>query len=131
MLMGVYTRLHDGLAVQDFGISNHTAADGLAAGRPSGFVGRSMQRMLDGFYTVTDDELFALLRLLDRTEQLRLEPSALAGAPGFARVLREHQGYAHRLGLPDGIPASATHLIWATGGGMVPEAEMATYLGKG
>lgn len=24
--MGVYTGLHDGLAVQDFGISNHTAA---------------------------------------------------------------------------------------------------------
>lgn len=131
MLMGVYTGLHDGLAVQDFGISNHTAADGLAVGRPSGFVGRSMQRMLDGFYTVTDAELFSLLQLLDSTEQLRLEPSALAGAPGFARVLQERQGYAHRLGLPAGIPKGATHLIWATGGGMVPEAEMADYLAKG
>lgn len=128
MLMGVYTGLHDGLSVQDFGISNRTAADGLAVGRPSGFVGRSMQRMLDGFYTVTDAELFALLQLLDRTEHLRLEPSALAGAPGFARVLREQQGYAHRLSLHDGIPQGATHLIWATGGGMVPEAEMAGYL---
>lgn len=130
MLMGVYTGLHDGLAVQDFGLSNLTAADGLAVGRPSGFVGRSMQRMLDGFYTVTDEELFALLQLLDRTEHLRLEPSALAGAPGFARVLQEKQGYAHRLGLRDGIPAGATHLIWATGGGMVPEAEMAGYLAR-
>jgi D-serine dehydratase len=130
MLMGVYTGLHDDLAVQDFGISNHTAADGLAVGRPSGFVGRSMQRMLDGFYTVTDAELFSLLQLLDRTENLRLEPSALAGAPGFARVLHERQGYGLRLGLPDGIPQSATHLIWATGGGMVPESEMAMYLNK-
>jgi D-serine dehydratase len=128
MLMGIYTGLHDALAVQDFGISNHTAADGLAVGRPSGFVGRSMQRMLDGFYTVTDAELFSLLQLLNETEGLKLEPSALAGAPGFARVLRENQGYRHRLGMQTELPPGATHLIWATGGGMVPEAEMNAYL---
>lgn len=128
MLMGVYTGLHDGLAVQDFGISNQTAADGLAVGRPSGFVGRSMQRMLDGFYTVTDAELFSLLQLLNQTEGLKLEPSALAGAPGFARVLQESQGYRHRLGMPRGLPEGAIHLIWGTGGGMVPEAEMDAYL---
>ncbi|PBY18848.1 hypothetical protein CJT61_30960, partial [Pseudomonas aeruginosa] len=42
-----------------------TAADGLAVGRPSGFVGRAMQRLLDGYYTVDDDELFRLLALLE------------------------------------------------------------------
>lgn len=117
MLMGMYTGLHEDLAVQDFGLSNKTAADGLAVGRPSGFVGRAMQRMIEGIYTVNDSELFALLRLLDSSEQLQLEPSALAGAPGFARVI---QGQACLPG--------ATHLIWATGGGMVPAAEMAQYL---
>ncbi|MFO5795708.1 pyridoxal-phosphate dependent enzyme, partial [Klebsiella pneumoniae] len=60
----------------------HTAADGLAVGRPSGFVGRAMQRLLDGYYTVDDDELFRLLALLERSQGIRLEPSALAGAPG-------------------------------------------------
>lgn len=117
MLMGMYTGLHEDLAVQDFGLSNKTAADGLAVGRPSGFVGRSMQRMIEGIYTVKDSELFTLLQMLDRSEQLRLEPSALAGAPGFARVIQVQ-----------GCLPEATHLIWATGGGMVPAAEMAQYL---
>ncbi|MFS2157098.1 D-serine ammonia-lyase [Pseudomonas sp. Pseusp122] len=131
MLMGVYTGLHEGLAVQDFGISNLTAADGLAVGRPSGFVGRSMQRMLDGYYTLSDEEMFILLYLMQSTQGIALEPSALAGAPGFARVLQEDQGYRQRLGLDAERCANATHLIWATGGGMVPEAEMDKYLVTG
>jgi D-serine dehydratase len=131
MLMGVLTGLHDGLAVQDFGIDNVTAADGLAVGRPSGFVGRAMQRMIDGYYTVDDRELYALLALMAQTQNVRLEPSALAGAPGFARVSSETQGYRTRMKLDDATMRRATHVIWATGGGMVPEAEMTAYLAAG
>ncbi|PUA20684.1 D-serine ammonia-lyase [Glaciimonas sp. PCH181] len=131
MLMGVYTGLHDKLAVQDFGITNHTAADGLAVGRPSGFVGTAMQRMIDGYYTLTDDEMFSLLYLMQKTEHLQLEPSALAGAAGFSRVLSEKQGYRERLGLSDTAWSNANHLIWATGGGMVPTAEYESYLANG
>lgn len=131
MLMGVYTGLHEQLAVQDFGISNRTVADGLAVGRPSGFVGRSLQRMLDGYYTVSDDELMRLLALMQQSEGIALEPSALAGAPGTWHVLQEHQGYRQRLGLDERSMAQATHLIWATGGGMVPADEMDRYLSRG
>lgn len=131
MLLGVYTGLHEQVSVYDFGLDNHTAADGLAVGRPSGFVGRSMQRLVDGYYTVSDAELFRLLALMDRLEGERLEPSALAGVPGMGQVLLEKQGFRPRMGLDERRMANATHLVWATGGSMVPEQEMEAYLEKG
>ncbi|MNO29717.1 D-serine dehydratase [compost metagenome] len=131
MLLGVYTGLHDEVSVQDFGIDNVTAADGLAVGRASGFVGKAMQRLLEGFYTVSDEEMYSLLALMERREGVRLEPSALAGVPGIARVLGEQQGYLARAGLGHQAMAQATHLVWATGGNMVPADEMQAYLAKG
>lgn len=132
MLLGVYTGLHDAVSVQDFGIDNITAADGLAVGRPSGFVGKAMQRLIDGYYTVQDEELYALLALLERTESLRLEPSALAGVPGITHVLStDASEYQERIQLTPDRLANATHLVWATGGSMVPAAEMDLYLSKG
>ena len=116
MLLGVYTGLHDEIAVQDLGIDNVTAADGLAVGRASGFVGRAMERLLDGFYTLSDQSMYDLLGWLAQEEGIRLEPSALAGMAGPLRVQAD---------------ANTTHLVWATGGGMVPEDEMAKYLAKG
>ncbi|WP_253380795.1 D-serine ammonia-lyase [unidentified bacterial endosymbiont] len=116
MLLGVYTGLHDDIAVQDLGIDNVTAADGLAVGRASGFVGRAMERLLAGFYTLSDRSMYDMLGWLAQEEGIRLEPSALAGMAGPLRVKAE---------------ANVTHLVWATGGGMVPEDEMATYLAKG
>ena len=116
MLLGVYTGLHDGIAVQDLGIDNLTAADGLAVGRASGFVGRAMERLLDGFYTLSDQSMYDMLGWLAQEENIRLEPSALAGMAGPLRVAATE---------------NVTHLVWATGGGMVPEAEMAAYLAKG
>ena len=130
MLLGVYTGLHDEVSVQDFGIDNVTAADGLAVGRASGFVGKAMQRLLDGFYTVSDEEMYCLLALMERHEGQRLEPSALAGVPGIARVQAD-PAYLARAGLNRQAMAQATHLVWATGGNMVPGEEMEAYLAKG
>ncbi|WP_395949726.1 D-serine ammonia-lyase [Aeromonas mytilicola subsp. aquatica] len=127
MLLGVHTGLHDAIAVQDLGIDNLTAADGLAVGRASGFVGRAMERLLDGFYTLSDQEMYDLLGLLARDEQIRLEPSALAGMPGPWRVSADGDWQASRA-LDAGRMAQATHLVWATGGGMVPAEEMEKYL---
>jgi D-serine dehydratase len=127
MLLGVHTGLHDAIAVQDLGIDNLTAADGLAVGRASGFVGRAMERLLDGFYTLSDQEMYDLLRLLARDEQIKLEPSALAGMAGPWRVVTNPEWLAAR-SFDATTMAQATHLVWATGGGMVPAEEMAKYL---
>ena len=86
MLLGVHTGLHDQISVQDIGIDNLTAADGLAVGRASGFVGRAMERLLDGFYTLSDQTMYDMLGWLAQEEGIRLEPSALAGMAGSQRV---------------------------------------------
>ncbi|WP_282176324.1 D-serine ammonia-lyase [Vibrio nereis] len=129
MLLGVHTGLHDAIAVQDLGIDNITAADGLAVGRASGFVGRAMERLLDGYYTLSDERMYRLLGQLDQSEAIQLEPSALAGMLGPVLVT-EAQDYLNRMGMNNQTMKNATHLVWATGGGMVPEAEMRSYLGK-
>ncbi|NRN27064.1 D-serine ammonia-lyase [Photorhabdus heterorhabditis] len=127
MLLGVYTGLHDNISVQDIGIDNVTAADGLAVGRASGFVGRAMERLLDGFYTINDQEMYNLLGLLNRDEDIQLEPSALAGMAGPARV-SGNSNYLNNKNLSVEKMKQATHLVWATGGGMVPNDEMTKYL---
>lgn len=132
MLLGVYTGQHHAISVQDIGIDNLTAADGLAVGRPSEFVGRAMQRLIDGYYTVQDDTLYAQLALLEQTESLRLEPSALAGMSGIMHVQSAiAEEYRARIHLSPARMAHATHLVWATGGSMVPATEMIHYLAKG
>ncbi|HDU8581952.1 TPA: D-serine ammonia-lyase [Morganella morganii] len=129
MLLGVHTGLHDAISVQEIGIDNITAADGLAVGRASGFVGRAMERLIDGYYTIDDAEMYNLLGLLDQTAAIRLEPSALAGMPGCVHVTR-NQAYLQAESLTPERMANATHLVWATGGGMVPEDEMQKYLSQ-
>ena len=130
MYLGVYTGLHEKISVQDIGIDNVTAADGLAVGRPSGFVGRAMHRLIDGYYTISDDEMYRLLALLNKKENVKLEPSALAGMEGPIRVAQNEE-YLKRMGFDEKTLANATHIVWATGGGMVPAEEMTKYLEKG
>ncbi|MCH7383372.1 D-serine ammonia-lyase [Acinetobacter dispersus] len=129
MLLGVATGLHDEISVQDIGIDNITAADGLAVGRASGFVGRAMQRLLDGFYTLDDQTMYRLLTMLNQSENLKLEPSALAGMLGPVLVSK-YQDYKDLHQLTEQQLQHANHIVWGTGGGMVPTEEMQNYLAK-
>jgi len=132
MLLGMMTGKCEEVCAQDFGVDNITAADGLAVGRPSGLVCQMMQPLLAGVYTMEDDELFRLLALLDATENLQLEPSALAGMPGPYRLMQEENlvQWLENQGLLKFMD-NATHLVWATGGSMVPGKEMDAYIQRG
>jgi D-serine dehydratase len=126
MLLGMYTGLHDEISVQDIGIANKTCADGLAVGRPSAFVGRFIEPLLSGIYTINDDNMYRLLKLLKDTEQLSLEPSALASLPGIVNLLVNGRDYLKQHNL-DSKMENATHISWATGGSMVPKEEQDRY----
>jgi len=128
MLLGMSTGLHEAVSVADIGLDNKTAADGLAVGRASGFVGRAMAQLIDGCYTLSDETMYRLLAALATTENICLEPSALAGMAGPQRLSADYLA-SHRLSAE--TMARATHLVWATGGGMVPEDEMQAYLATG
>ena len=120
MMLGMATGMHSALSVNDFGVENRTIADGLAVGRASGFVGKQMYPFMDGCYSVSDERMSALLKMIYDTENIKLEPSALAGMFGPIMLSR-------RLGkLPCGY-----HLVWATGGSMVPEEEYCKYYKQG
>lgn len=127
MLLGVHTGLHDQISVNDIGLDNVTTADGLAVGRASGFVGRAMQQLIDGYYTIDDERLYELIALLNQTENIQLEPSTVAGMMGPYYVQTNLDYLAlHQLSVEQ--LKQATHVIWATGGGMVPPDEMQKYL---
>jgi len=125
MLVGLATGLHDRISVTDLGLDGRTAADGLAVSRPSGFIGRFLGPWIDGVMTVDDSTLFRLLQKVADAENILLEPSALAGLGGCAQLLAKSLAGPPPEQLV--MPPQATHIIWATGGSMVPKAEMAQY----
>ncbi|MEH7009817.1 D-serine ammonia-lyase [Neobacillus niacini] len=130
MLLGLMTGLHDKVSVQDVGIDNVTDADGLAVGKPSGFVGKVIEPLLSGNYTVSDEQLYKMLKELVDTEGIHLEPSALAGMIGPTKLYNEGIDYLLKHNLVEKMSKS-THIVWGTGGSMVPEEVMIQYYQKG
>nr|WP_281381372.1 D-serine ammonia-lyase [Geomicrobium halophilum] len=122
MFLGLMTGLHEKIAVGDFGLSNKTAADGLAVGRPSGVVGKMVEAMVSGVYTVNDQHLYQLLHHLWNEEGIYLEPSALAGFPGPYNLIGTEAGkaYCKKQGIDQQKLANGNHVVWGTGGNMVP-----------
>ncbi len=106
-------------SVYDYGLTNQTEADGLAVPRASLLAAQIMKPLLSGVFTVQDDTMFEHLALLFKTEGLRIEPSAAAGFSGPAFL----QG--HEL-----VHENTTHIVWTTGGLLVPEVQFQGFLVK-
>lgn len=122
MLAGMATGLHNAVSVQDLGLTGLTEADGLAVGRPSGFVGKVMEPLLSGEVTVQDRELYPYMRELLATENIFLEPSACAAFQGVTALLSTPEGksYLQAHQLTEKL-RQCCHIAWATGGALVPE----------
>lgn len=129
MVLGLCTGLHDRVSVADFGIDGHTAADGLAVGRCSGLVAGIVSHLIDGAFTVDDAEMYMLLALLADSEDIFMEPSALAGMAGIAHWYRTVTAMVLSTGTVSA--ERITHLVWGTGGSMVPEETRQRYYRQG
>lgn len=125
MILGMATGKHNEISVADIGIDGRTDADGLAVGRASGFVGRVMEPFMSGCYTMTDGRMYRYLTMLADAEDIYLEPSALAGMYGPVLVAADPVFARY------GQHKDCTHIVWATGGSMVPAEIMEQYYAKG
>lgn len=132
MLLGLMTQKHDEVSAQQFGIDNITEADGLAVGRPSGFVGKTLEKDISGVFTIQDERLYPILKNLADAEGIYLEPSAVAGFIGPVQLFASANGkkYVQRNSLEQKME-NANHILWATGGGMVPQNIMDDFYRKG
>lgn len=129
MTLGLITGLHNGISVGDLGIDGKTEADGLAVGRASGLVSDAMESRLSGCFTVDDSRLYPSLAELRDSEGIFIEPSACAAFEGLKYINENGSAVEGRcFPAPD---ENSIHIVWATGGNMVPEDEKKAYYERG
>ncbi len=126
VLAGLVTGEMSNISVQDIGIDNKTEADGLAVGRPSNFATNISNHIISGMYTIEDEHLFTLLADLMDTEKIFLEPSATAGLIGPQRIATTDYAQKHNIDMEN-----VTHIVWATGGDLVPDEERKQFYERG
>jgi D-serine dehydratase len=132
MLIRLASVRGDPISVADLGLSGRTEADGLAVGKASEFVVPIARRLASGVFTVRDDEIFEDLFLLHQAEGMRIEPSAAAGFRGPRWLLETEIGrdYLVKHDLLKDMDG-ATHVLWTTGGALLPEEEYQRFLQRG
>lgn len=126
MLLQLCSGQTEPVSVAEIGLDNKTEADGLAVGQASLLVARHIQKMLAGVFTVSDDELYENMALVEKYLGFLLEPSAAAGlrGPMWLNETEAGQEYLKRHQI---VPDHATHVIWATGGSLVPDLQRIHY----
>lgn len=99
-----------------------TVADGLAVRNPSPLVMETAGNLFAGGYILDDSMILGSMARLFELESLKVEPSAAAGIRGPKLVNRtlKDNGYQD-------LAAEAIHVVWLTGGSMLPEADWQNY----
>ena len=122
MLLGLESGLNSKISVADIGLSGITEADGLAVGRASGFAGDVMDPVLSGEFTVCDGILYDYMRSLCEIENIFIEPSACAGVKCAEKISTDEKclKYIKDNNL-ENVMENSTHIVWGTGGDLVPE----------
>lgn len=131
MTVGLITGKHSDSNIYDFGLTLKTDADGLAVSCPSRFVGKLMEPLLSACITLTDSDMYRYLLAMYETEGMEVEPSSSSACGGPKMLYRTDEGigFLKNHGLPFN-PASATHVIWTTGGLFVPPEQHKAYRDK-
>ncbi|WP_319412737.1 D-serine ammonia-lyase [uncultured Cohaesibacter sp.] len=124
--------LEQSMSVYDMGLSNKTEADGMAVATMSHIVAQKMQHRLAGAFTLGDDDLMRFLALAYGAANLKLEPSACIGFAGPHFLLETQQGetFCNRH-LSAKALENAIHVVWTTGGSLVPELQFQSFVDKG
>lgn len=126
MLLQLYSGCSEPVSVAEIGLNNKTEADGLAVGQASLFAAHQIRQMVAGVFTVSDDELYENIGILDKYLGILLEPSAAASLRGPVWLNETDEGKRY-LKKHHIVPDHATHIIWATGGSLVPERQRMNY----
>lgn len=130
MTLSMITGLKNEIAVSDIGLDGKTEADGLAVGRASVLVSDVMKTLLSGCYTIQDEKLYPFLAQLSDSQDILIEPSSCASFTGPSLVAADKK-WLESKGLTPERMKNSTHILWATGGSMVPEEEMKHYYERG
>ena len=128
MVLGMATELHENICVRDLGIYGLTHADGLAVGRASGLVSKIMDPILSGIFTLEDYKLYDYLRVLNSSENKRIEPSSCAAFEGPVTLMKYETSRKYVEEKIGKNIENAYHICWATGGRMVPQEDMEKFL---
>lgn len=129
MLLGMATGKHDEISVKDIGLNEITDADGLAVGRPSGFIGKTIEPFLSGIFTINDSKLYEYMRDLLETENIFLEPSAASSFEGVVKLNKYENMKKYIIDNNlDKVMDNITHIAWGTGGSLVPEEIREEYI---
>ncbi len=132
MLVRLATRDDRPRPLSEMGLDGKTDADGLAVTRASELVASLVQSLVSGIFTVPDEHLFEDLYRLHQSEGERIEPSAAAAFRGPDWILSSEAGheYLSQHSLLSHL-SNATHILWTTGGALVPRAEFEEFIERG